>query len=146
MRASSWEAMRSFSRVERIDSNSPNSSRMSLWDMPRACSRVVTDCLRLRSMRTPTWSRLSTSNSSQAPREGMTLAEKMCLSEVLSIDSSKYTPGERTSCETTTRSVPLMMKVPLSVMSGNSPMKTVWVLISPVSLFMNSAMTYSGAA
>ena len=39
-----------------------------------------------------------------------------------------------------------MMKVPWSVIMGNSPMKTVWVLISPVSLFMNSAMTYSGAA
>ena len=31
----------------------------------------MTDCLRLRSMRTPTWSRLSISNSSQAPRLGM---------------------------------------------------------------------------
>src|SRR5699024_5720260 len=49
------------------------------------------------------------------------------------------------SCETTTRSVPLMTKVPLSVMSGKSPMNTVWLLISPVSLFMNSAVTYKGA-
>src|SRR5688572_32276591 len=39
-----------------------------------------------------------------------------------------------------------MMKVPLSVISGNSPMNTVWDLISPVSLFMNSAVTNSGAA
>ena len=54
---------------------------------------------------------------------------------------SKYTPGLRTSCETTTRSVPLMMKVPFSVISGKSPMKTVWVLISPVMWFMNSAFT-----
>ena len=38
------------------------------------------------------------------------------------------------------------MKVPLSVISGKSPMKTVWLLISPVSLFMNSAVTNSGAA
>ena len=76
----------------------------------------------------------------------MTFALKTCLSLVLSMLSSKYTPGERTSCETTTRSVPLMMNVPLSVMSGKSPMNTVWVLISPVSLFMNSAVTYSGAA
>jgi hypothetical protein len=30
--------------------------------------------------------------------------------------------GERCICETMTRSVPLMMKVPLSVMSGMSPM------------------------
>ena len=76
----------------------------------------------------------------------MTRAEKMSLSEVFSCVRSKYTPGERTSCDTTTRSVPLMTKVPLSVMSGKSPMKTVWLLISPVVLFMNSAVTNSGAA
>jgi hypothetical protein len=35
-------------------------------------------------MRTPTWSRLSISNSSQAPRLGMTRAETMSLSLVLS--------------------------------------------------------------
>ena len=33
----------------------------------------------------------------------------------------KKTPGDRWSCETMTRSVPLMMKVPLSVMRGMSP-------------------------
>src|SRR3954454_11044629 len=55
-------------------------------------------------------------------------------------------PGERTSCETTTRSVPLMTKVPLSVITGKSPMKTVWLLISPVVLLVNSAVTNSGAA
>ena len=38
------------------------------------------------------------------------------------------------------------MNVPFSVMSGKSPMKTVCDLISPVSWFMNSADTYSGAA
>lgn len=32
------------------------------------------------------------------------------------------TPGERCICETMTRSVPLITKVPFSVMSGNSPM------------------------
>jgi len=58
---------------------------------------------------------------------------------------SKYTPGERTSWETTTRSEPLTMKVPLSVMSGKSPMKTVWDLISPVEKFSKSATTYRGA-
>ncbi len=60
--------------------------------------------------------------------------------------SSKYTPGERTSWLTTTRSVPLMMKVPFSVIIGKSPMNTVWLLISPLSAFMNSAVTNSGAA
>ena len=48
--------------------------------------------------------------------------------------------------DTTTRSVPLMMKVPLSVIIGKSPMKTVWLLISPVVLLVNSAVTNSGAA
>src|SRR6516225_5504441 len=69
----------------------------------------------------------------------------MSLSLVLSTCRSKYTPGERTSCDTTTRSVPLMMKVPLGDMSGKSPMKTVWLLISPVLLLMNSAVTNMGA-
>ena len=34
-----------------------------------------------------------------------------------------------------------MTKVPLGVIRGKSPMKTVWVLISPVRWFMNSAFT-----
>ena len=57
----------------------------------------------------------------------------------------KMTPGLRTSWETTTRSVPLMMNVPLSVIMGKSPMKTVCSLISPVCAFMNLARTKSGA-
>src|SRR5512146_3108263 len=69
----------------------------------------------------------------------------MSLSEVLSIAFSKYTPGERTSWLTTTRSVPLMTKVPFGGMSGKSPMNTVWLLISPVVLFVNSAVTNIGA-
>ncbi len=58
----------------------------------------------------------------------------------------KITPGERTSCDTTTRSVPLMMKVPLSVIMGKSPMNTVCSLISPVLAFWNWARTKMGAA
>src|SRR5919204_5698118 len=96
-------------------------------------------------MRTPTVSRLSTSNSSHAPRLGMILTLYTSLSVVLSTDWSKYTPGDRTSWETTTRSVPLMMKVPLLVMTGKSPMNTVWLLISPVVWLVNSAVTNSGA-
>ncbi len=69
----------------------------------------------------------------------------MSLSEVLSTWRSKYTPGERTSWDTTTRSVPLMMNVPLGDISGKSPMNTVWLLISPVLLLMNSAVTNIGA-
>ena len=41
---------------------------------------------------------------------------------VLPLSWSKNTPGERCIWLTMTRSVPLMMKVPLSVMSGMSPM------------------------
>src|SRR5450755_1001689 len=69
----------------------------------------------------------------------------MSLSLVLSTWRSKYTPGDRTSWRTTTRSVPLMMNVPLRDMSGKSPMNTVWLLISPVVLLMNSAVTNIGA-
>src|SRR5689334_24271626 len=38
-----------------------------------------------------------------------------------------------------------MMNVPLDDISGKSPMKTVWLLISPVVLLMNSAVTNIGA-
>ena len=55
------------------------------------------------------------------------------------------TPGERTSWDTTTRSVPLITKVPLSVIMGKSPMKTVCSLISPVFWLMNRARTKIGA-
>ena len=41
---------------------------------------------------------------------------------VLPLSWSKNTPGERCIWETMTRSVPLTMKVPLSVISGMSPM------------------------
>ena len=58
----------------------------------------------------------------------------------------KMTPGERTSWETTTRSVPLMTKVPFGVIIGKSPMKTVCSLISPVDAFMKRARTKIGAA
>ena len=61
-----------------------------------------------------------------------------------SLPGWKSTPGERTSWETTTRSVPLMMKVPCSVMMGKSPMKTVCSLISPVSELRKRARTKIG--
>ena len=144
-RASSWPAVASFSRVASSVSEKLNFSWICSVVQPRAFSSTVTGWRRLRSMRTPTVSRLSTSNSSHAPRLGMILTLKTSLSVVLSTDRSKYTPGERTSCETTTRSVPLMMNVPLSVITGKSPMKTVWDLISPVVLLVNSAVTKSGA-
>jgi len=42
----------------------------------------------------------------------------------------KKTPEERTSWETTTRSMPLMTKVPLSVMIGTSPSKFLFLFFS----------------
>ena len=82
--ASSLERIVSFDSVSSIESKPANSARMSSLVRPRALRKTVTDCLRLRSMRTPTWSRLSISNSSHAPRLGMMRAETMSLSEVLS--------------------------------------------------------------
>src|ERR1700751_1994133 len=38
-----------------------------------------------------------------------------------------------------------MMNVPLGVISGKSPMNTVWLLMSPVEFLMNSAVTNIGA-
>ena len=119
------------------------SSRVSA--RPRARTSSVAGCLRLRSMRTDRMSRLSVSNSSHAPRLGMTFALNSVLSDALSRSEAKYTPGERTSWETTTRSVPLMMNVPRGVMSGKSPMKTSCSLISPVSRLMKRISTNSGA-
>ncbi len=154
MNASSALAVLSLASVLRIESyGSPFGSRMSesssssVSPKPSALSRTVTGCLRFRSTRTYTMSFLSTSNSSHAPRPGIILASTTSFSGwVLSGLMLKYTPGDRTSCETTMRSVPLMMKVPRAVIMGKSPMKTVCSLISPVVEFMNRAVTKSGRA
>ena len=54
---------------------------------------------------------------------GIIRAEYSSLPEewVLPLSWSKNTPGERCNWETTTRSIPLITKVPFSVMSGISP-------------------------
>ncbi len=74
-------------------------------------------------MRANTQSFASNSKSSQEPRYGITRAWNSSLPElwVLPLSWSKMTPGLRCSWETITRSVPLTMKVPFSVMSGSSP-------------------------
>ena len=56
----------------------------------------------------------------------MIRAENSSLPElcVLPRSCSKNTPGERCSWDTMTRSVPLMTKEPVVVMSGISPMYT----------------------
>ena len=111
---------------------------------PIARSSTETGSLRLRSMRTKTLPFLSISSSSHEPRAGIRLATKTCFSR--SLASITYAPGERTSCVTTTRSVPLMMNVPQSVIHGKSPMKTDCSRISPVSRFWKATLTVSGRA
>ncbi len=87
----------------------------------------------------------SVSYSIQAPRLGIIWAEYR-KAPVLSMAFEKYTPGERTSWDTITRSAPLMMKVPCSVISGKSPMNTSDSLISWVSRLVRRTVTLSGAA
>src|SRR4051812_47945907 len=50
------------------------------------------------------------------------------------------------SCDTTTRSVPLIMKVPLSVINGKSPRKMSFLIGLGTSLPSSSTWTYKGAA
>src|SRR4030095_11902231 len=68
--SSSWPAVCASSRVAAIAWSPPNRSRIFASSQPSAFSSTVTLCLRLRSIRTPTLSRLSISNSRQAPRLG----------------------------------------------------------------------------
>ena len=72
--ASSWVSTWSFSSVSWIEGALSNSVRISSALQPSAFSSTVTFWRRLRSIRTPTVSFLSTSNSSQAPRPGMIFA------------------------------------------------------------------------
>ena len=83
---------------------------------PRARRNTDARNLRLRSMRTYSRFLLSYSNSTHEPRYGMIWPMNSVLSS-----EWKNTPGERCSWLTMTRSVPLMMNVPLSVISGMSP-------------------------
>ena len=87
---------------------------------------------------------MSISSSSHEPRAGIRFATKTCFSG--SLGSIRYAPGDRTSCVTTTRSVPLMMNVPRSVIHGKSPMNTDCSRISPVSRLMNPTVTVNGRA
>ena len=106
--------------------------------------KTLASSLRLRSMRTFTAPRLSISNSSHEPRAGIRLAISTCL--VGSLAAMMYAPGERTNWVTMTRSVPLMMKVPCSVILGKSPMNTFCFRISPVSRFTKDTAMNRGAA
>ena len=70
--------------------------------------------------------------------------ERVVVSQLVRSPGVIFQPGERTSCVTTTRSVPLMMNVPRSVIHGKSPMKTDCSRISPVSWLMKATVTVSG--
>ena len=83
-RASSCVSKWSFSRVFWMETALWKSLTISSALNPSALRKTVTFCRRFRSIRTPTVSFLSTSNSSQAPLDGMILAMKTSLSVVLS--------------------------------------------------------------
>ena len=101
---------------------------------------------RLRSTLTDTTSLALVSNSSQAPRFGISFAAVRRRPVAGSFSAVKYAPGERTSCDTTTRSAPLIRNVPCLVIMGTSPIKSVCSLTSPVSFTRSSTDTRSGAA
>ena len=63
---------------------------------------------------------MSTVNSTHEPRNGM-MRDEMSRWPLGCVLSSNTTPGDRCSCDTTTRSAPLITKVPSGVSSGSSP-------------------------
>ena len=74
------------------------------------------------SMRTASASFFVTFSSTHEPRSGM--IQQLCslrVSAALAWSKEKSTPGERWSCETITRSEPLMMNSPPPIMIGISP-------------------------
>ena len=85
-----------------------------------ARSSVIAENLPLWSMRTVTLSFFVVLSSIQLPRSGMTRQEYIRRSPG-SISETKSMPGERWSCDTTTRSAPLMMNSPPPSMIGRSP-------------------------
>ena len=88
----------------------------------------------------------SVSYSNQVPRVGIIWDVIINFPFFLSISFPKYTLGERTNCETITRSAPLITKVPLSVIMGISPKNISCSFTSPVSWLNKRAATFKGAA
>src|SRR5208283_934588 len=72
---------------------------------------------------------ISVVNSTHEPRNGMMRAEKIGVTFGWT-DSPKKTPGERCSWLTMTRSAPLMINVPRSVMYGRLPRYTTSSIVS----------------
>ena len=124
-------------------------------DIPMALNRIDDSILRFRSMlmfKTRPVDAFFTSvrNSSHVPRLGINSQAKDSFPVFSSYPVEKYAPGERTICETMTRSAPLIIKVPVSVISGKSPRKTSSHLLitSPVvlSVISSSIRAFKGAA
>src|SRR5206468_3237748 len=88
--------------------------------VPEGPSSAVAGNFFFLSMWTKITSWMSIVNSTHEPRNGMMRAEnRRCpLGWML---SSNTTPGERCSCDTITRSAPLMTNVPRGVRIGSSP-------------------------
>ena len=117
----------------------------SLLDKPKALNNTVPGIFLLRSIRTFKTSLASFSNSNQVPLDGIILPLNTVF-PLLSSASAKYAPGERTNCDTITRSAPLIIKVPESVINGKSPINTSCSFISPVVEFTKRKDALIGAA
>ena len=90
-------------------------SRISLsFSKPTARNNVVTGNFFLRSMYAYITLLMSVANSIQDPLNGIIRAEYSFV-PLAWILCPKKTPGERCNCETTTRSAPLITKVPFGV-------------------------------
>ncbi|MNX94705.1 hypothetical protein D3C86_1269500 [compost metagenome] len=90
-------------------------SRISLsLSKPIALNRVVTGNFFFLSIYAYITLLISVANSIQEPLKGITLAEYNLVPFAWN-DCPKKTPGDLCNCETTTRSAPLITKVPLGV-------------------------------
>ena len=99
-------------------------SRISLsLSKPIALKRVVTGNFFLRSMYAYITLLMSVANSIQDPLKGIIRAEYNFVPLACTL-CPKNTPGERCNCDTTTRSAPLITKVPRSVIYGIGPKYT----------------------
>ena len=135
----------SFANVNSKKSDCPYNVAICSFEVnPNARKRVVKGIFFERSSLTNNTSLLPISYSSQAPRVGMTCPKYLLLSVFLSMFSLKNTPALLTICDTITRSLPLMIKLPVGVIIGKSPMKIFCSLISPVSLFTSFTFTRKG--
>ena len=106
-----------------------SSASSNIWSIslsaskPIARKRVVTGNFFLRSIYAYITLLMSVANSIHDPLNGMIRAE-YSFDPLACTLCPKNTPGERCNWDTTTRSAPLITKVPLSVIYGIGPRKT----------------------